>query len=775
LKQTKFSPILSTFGVLVLCGLFSIPSFAQVGDNPPVLTISTELPLYDQGDTVIVSGFITNLDVNNAIDITLRIVGPITSSNSGTIVSITQIKPNPDGSFENSIGIVWTQRGDYKIIANYGPNKAETTFFYTGETTSSITDDAYVKTAKSYYAEGEAIIISGKADSFLPNTPLLIQVFHDAIRVHIAQVEVAQDGTFTYSLIADGPNFQTPGEYVVQMSYGVTGNVYETSFDFQTNDSTITDPIIVVTDEDHYSVGDTVSIFGEVGERLSGYDVNVQVISANGNLVTSQQIPVLDDNTFELELIADGPLWRASGTYTIKVLYGTATRSAETTFEFNSSSQQLPTTISVSIPTGSSTPSCADADNCFIPSDVAIASGGEVVWSNDDSASHTVTSGYPNSGPDGKFDSGLFLSGQTFTHIFDEKGEFPYFCLVHPWMQGTIFVGQGIPNPNPVPTPPPDTNLPSDVTVVMVKGTASNQDCADRCYMPNIVSVAAGGKVTWNNVDSAAHTATATDGSFDTSLVNAGSTASHTFRNVGTYPYMCILHPWMKGTVIVGQGIPNPNPTPDIELFVNVDKSEYDLGELATLNVQISDVSSSQNVAITVTDPFGTVMVSRTLTTDSNGNASTDFKIAESFKTGTYRIDATSLIDGWTYLDDSEFRVTSQFNQIQIISAQGTDQQGNPMEFSRGNMGFVKVQVNAQKPIATLITVNVFDSDLTPLGVGSLKTTLNTGQSELILSFMIPQDAVVGTADIYVNALSDWVSAGGIPQTGEFAGQVRIN
>jgi plastocyanin len=434
----------------------------------------------------------------------------------------------------------------------------------------------------------------------------------------------------------------------------------------------------------------------------------------------------------------------------------------------------LPYSADVSIPAGSSTTDCMDTNQCYIPADVAIASGGEVVWSNDDNASHTVTSGHPTDGSDGNFDSGLFLPGQTFVHIFDQEGEYPYFCLVHPWMTGTVFVGQSIPNPTPTPTQPPQ-NLPSEATVLMAKGTASNTNCGDQCYMPNIVSVSAGGTVTWNNVDSAAHTATATDGSFDTSLVNAGASASHTFRNVGTYPYMCILHPWMKGTVIVGQGTPNPTPTPDIELFVDVDKPEYDLGELATLIIHISDVSSPQTVALTVTDPFGTIVVSRTLTTDSEGDASADFKIAESFKTGTYRIDATSLIDGWTYLDDSEFEVISQFNQIQIISAQGTDQQGNPMEFSRGSMGFVKVQVNAQKPIATLITVNVFDSDLTPLGVGSLKTTLNTGQSELILSFMIPEDAVVGTADIYVNALSDWVSAGGIPQTGEFAGQVRIN
>jgi pentapeptide MXKDX repeat protein len=91
----------------------------------------------------------------------------------------------------------------------------------------------------------------------------------------------------------------------------------------------------------------------------------------------------------------------------------------------------------------------------------------------------------------------------------------------------------------------------TEVSVDMAQGTASNTECGDQCYMPSTVTVTVGGKVTWKNVDSAAHTATATDSSFDTSLVNAGASASNTFNTAGSYPYMCILHPWMKGTVNV--------------------------------------------------------------------------------------------------------------------------------------------------------------------------------------------------------------------------------
>lgn len=102
---------------------------------------------------------------------------------------------------------------------------------------SAQTECKQVCVAKTFYTQGEPVIISGKVDAFLPNTPLLIQVFRETNRVHIAQVEVAQDGTYTYSLIADGPYFKVDGKYIVQASYGVTGNVFETSFDFQTTET----------------------------------------------------------------------------------------------------------------------------------------------------------------------------------------------------------------------------------------------------------------------------------------------------------------------------------------------------------------------------------------------------------------------------------------------------------------------------------------------------------------------------------------------------------
>jgi plastocyanin len=99
-----------------------------------------------------------------------------------------------------------------------------------------------------------------------------------------------------------------------------------------------------------------------------------------------------------------------------------------------------PTTVEVSMPTGTSVPGCEETDACFIPAMVSISVGSTVVWNNDDTAAHTVTSGSPADGPDGVFDSSLVMGGKSFEFTFNNAGSFDYFCMVHPWMTGTVNV-----------------------------------------------------------------------------------------------------------------------------------------------------------------------------------------------------------------------------------------------------------------------------------------------------------------------------------------------
>jgi predicted secreted protein with PEFG-CTERM motif len=99
------------------------------------------------------------------------------------------------------------------------------------------------------------------------------------------------------------------------------------------------DPISVMTDKSSYSDGETIFVTGEVMDLLSGFQVSLQIFAPNGNQVNVQQFDVGEDKKFSTEFTTGGPLMRQAGEYTIKVLYGTSLRTAETTFEFGGSSE----------------------------------------------------------------------------------------------------------------------------------------------------------------------------------------------------------------------------------------------------------------------------------------------------------------------------------------------------------------------------------------------------------------------------------------------------
>ena len=75
----------------------------------------------------------------------------------------------------------------------------------------------------------------------------------------------------------------------------------------------------------------------------------------------------------------------------------------------------------------------------YQPDPLEIAVGTTVVWTNQDAAPHTVTHGtYVKRG--GAFDSGTRTQGQSFAFTFDEAGNYPYTCIIHPEMIGTVKV-----------------------------------------------------------------------------------------------------------------------------------------------------------------------------------------------------------------------------------------------------------------------------------------------------------------------------------------------
>ena len=86
-------------------------------------------------------------------------------------------------------------------------------------------------------------------------------------------------------------------------------------------------------------------------------------------------------------------------------------------------------------------------DTAVSPNPIEVKVGQTVVWTNDDTAFHTVTSGLIGAADAGKlFDSGLAgptaltSKGKTFEHTFDTAGEIDYHCTLHPAMTGKVIV-----------------------------------------------------------------------------------------------------------------------------------------------------------------------------------------------------------------------------------------------------------------------------------------------------------------------------------------------
>lgn len=106
-----------------------------------------------------------------------------------------------------------------------------------------------------------------------------------------------------------------------------------------------------------------------------------------------------------------------------------------------------PTTAPTAAPTDTPTPTAAPttapttngnsitiANFAFAPATLTVKVGTKVTWTNNDSATHTVTA------LQGAFDSGDLPTGQSFSFTFTKAGTYNYHCAIHASMTATIVV-----------------------------------------------------------------------------------------------------------------------------------------------------------------------------------------------------------------------------------------------------------------------------------------------------------------------------------------------
>lgn len=92
----------------------------------------------------------------------------------------------------------------------------------------------------------------------------------------------------------------------------------------------------------------------------------------------------------------------------------------------------------ITIPEGAAV--LEDGQIYYDPEVIDISAGTTIIWDNIDNTLHTATSGNPDTGADGVFDSDILSAGDTYEFTFADAGSYDYYCILHPWMIGTVNV-----------------------------------------------------------------------------------------------------------------------------------------------------------------------------------------------------------------------------------------------------------------------------------------------------------------------------------------------
>jgi len=165
-----------------------------------------------------------------------------------------------------------------------------------------------LSTSNEIYYSGDYIVVFGSVNTIFENMPITIQIYYNSNLVDVAQVTVAQDGTFVKSFNAVGQQWKEEGTYTIRVQYTPT-QIGETTFEFfsQVIDKSSEVFPVNIPNSGTFDVGYTIR-GGEVTEiimNMDRYSLLVETtVNANGNLILKLPRESFDaqsngkDNTF---------------------------------------------------------------------------------------------------------------------------------------------------------------------------------------------------------------------------------------------------------------------------------------------------------------------------------------------------------------------------------------------------------------------------------------------------------------------------------------------
>ena len=146
-----------------------------------------------------------------------------------------------------------------------------------------------LSTSNNIYYSGDYVVVFGSVNTIFENMPLTIQIYHESNLVDVAQVAVAQDGTFVKSFNAVGQQWKEEGTYIVRVQYTST-QIAETTFEFfsQVIDKSSAVFPVNIPNSGTFDVGYTIrgGDVTKINMSMDRYSLLVETtVNANGNLI----------------------------------------------------------------------------------------------------------------------------------------------------------------------------------------------------------------------------------------------------------------------------------------------------------------------------------------------------------------------------------------------------------------------------------------------------------------------------------------------------------
>lgn len=190
----------------------------------------------------------------------------------------------------------------------------------------------------------------------------------------------------------------------------------------------------------------------------------------------------------------------------------------------------------------------------YLPDEDTKVTRGEIIeWINEDAAAHTATS-FDDLGD--TFDSGLLSSGDTYQlDTTDLPDSVSYFCTLHPWMRSAFAIVDDSEATTTEMMNNESMMMEEKILEISIPQGAGIPGSDKIFYDPEEITIDTGDTITWTNNDITIHTVTSGmvesghDGIFDSSIIGSSESFEYTFDDAGYYPYYCVLHPWMLGSV----------------------------------------------------------------------------------------------------------------------------------------------------------------------------------------------------------------------------------